>query len=381
MATILTSGRAPLRKRIDPAAVAPNLIDYDAERAAFTWEEARAALDGLPHGRGLNVAHEAVDRHANGARAGKTALRWLGRHGSSDEITYGRLAAATSRFANLLVRLGLERGDRVFALTGRIPELYTAALGTLKFGGVFSPLFAAFGPGPVRERLLLGDARVLVTTPAIYRAKVAPLRAELPALEHVLLVGGSEEISSIPGALDLRALLAEASPAFEIAPTDPGQPALLHFTSGTTGRPKGAVHVHEAVVAHHATGRLALDLHSDDVFWCTADPGWVTGTSYGIFAPLTHGVTSIVDEADFDARRWYRILAEQQVTVWYTAPTAIRMLMSAGPELAARAATSARCASSRASASRSTRRRWSGATRPSACRSTTTGGRPRPAGS
>ncbi len=110
--------------------------------------------------------------------------------------------------------------------------------------------------------------------------------------------------------------------------------ALLHFTSGTTGTPKGAVHVHEAVVSHHATGRIALDLHPDDIFWCTADPGWVTGTSYGIISPLVHGVTSIVDEGDFDAERWYQVLEAEGVTVWYTAPTALRMLMQAGVEMA-----------------------------------------------
>ena len=330
MAAPAGTGRSVLRKRFEAQAVTPNLVDYGAERAAFTWDAARTALDGLPDGCGLNIAHEAVDRHARGPRTGKVALRWLGRRSSAD-ITYGELGAASSRFANVLGRLGIDRGDRVFALTGRIPELYVAALGTLKFGAVFSPLFAAFGPEPIRERLTLGDARVLVTTPALYRAKVAALRDDLPALEHVLLVGGSDERDT----LDFGALLRAASPDFEIPPTDPEQPALLHFTSGTTGRPKGAVHVHEAVVAHHATGALALDLHPDDVFWCTADPGWVTGTSYGIIAPLTHGVTSIVDEADFDARRWYRTLEEQRVSVWYTAPTAIRMLMRAGADLAA----------------------------------------------
>jgi acetyl-CoA synthetase len=128
-------------------------------------------------------------------------------------------------------------------------------------------------------------------------------------------------------------MLDEASDQYEISSTEPEDRALLHFTSGTTGTPKGAIHVHEAVVAHHTTGRLALDLHPEDIFWCTADPGWVTGTSYGIIAPLTNGVTSIVDEADFDARRWYEILQQQKVTVWYTAPTAIRTLMRSGLDL------------------------------------------------
>jgi acetyl-CoA synthetase len=173
---------------------------------------------------------------------------------------------------------------------------------------------------------------VLVTTERLYRRKVEALRASLPRLEHVLLIADGAAAHAA-GTLDLAALLAEAPDRFEIPATDPEEPALLHFTSGTTGTPKGAVHVHRAVVAHHATGTYALDLHDADVFWCTADPGWVTGTSYGIVSPLTHGITSIVDEGDFDAERWYALLQDRRVSVWYTAPTAIRMLMKAGPEL------------------------------------------------
>jgi acetyl-CoA synthetase len=168
----------------------------------------------------------------------------------------------------------------------------------------------------------------------LYARKVAPTRAAIPDLEHVLLVGDGARTDA-PGCHDLGALLARASDRYEIGPTRPDEVALLHFTSGTTGRPKGAIHVHDAVVAHHTTGRLALDLHPGDVFWCTADPGWVTGTSYGIVAPLTSGVTSIVDEADFDVERWYRILQDQRVNVWYTAPTAIRMLIKAGAHIPA----------------------------------------------
>ncbi|HEU4367513.1 MAG TPA: acetate--CoA ligase [Methylomirabilota bacterium] len=314
--------------------VAPNLADYERVRAAFTWAAARAELDGLPEGRGLNIAHEAVDRHAAGPRADRVAIRWLGKRGEVRDYTYRQLRALTNRFANVLVRLGLRRGDGVFALAGRLPELYVAALGTLKHGGVFCPLFSAFGPEPIRARVSIGRARVLVTTEALYRRKVDALREQLPDLAHVVLIGEGGAPTAIPGTLDFHTLLAAASDDFVIPPTAPEDMALLHFTSGTTGKPKGAVHVHEAVVAHHITARYALDLHPDDVFWCTADPGWVTGTSYGIIAPLTNGVTSIVDEAEFDAERWYRTLQDQRVTVWYTAPTAIRMLMKAGTELA-----------------------------------------------
>ena len=319
----------PIRKT-EALRVRPNLSDYARARREFSWAAARRELAGLPGGRGLNIAHEAVDRHANGASAGKVALRCRDRRGAMTELSYVELQQQTNRFANVLRGLGVGRGDRVFSLLGRVPELYVAALGTLKNGSVFSPLFPAFGPEPVRQRLQLGDAAVLVSTPDLYRRRVAAIRHTLPSLRHVLLVGDIDQ----PATTDLRTALAAASAAFEIPPTDPGDMALLHFTSGTTGMPKGAVHVHDAVVAHHATAAFALDLHDDDVFWCTADPGWVTGTSYGIIAPLTHGCTLVVDAGDFDARAWYQVLQDQRVTIWYTAPTALRMLMRQGADLA-----------------------------------------------
>ena len=314
-------------------AVVPNLRDYAEVRAAFSWDQARRELDGLPGGQGLNIAHEAVDRHAAGPLADHLALRWLGKYGAVQDFTYTRLRSLTNRFANVLRALGAGPRDRVYVLAGRIPELYVVALGTLKNRSVFCPLFSAFGPEPVRARLAIGGARVLVTTESLYRRKVAGLRSSLPDLEHVLLVGDDQRPTGVPGTQDYHALMAGAGDDFAIGPTDPEDVALLHFTSGTTGTPKGAVHVHAAVVAHHITGKLALDFHPEDVFWCTADPGWVTGTSYGIIAPLTNGVTSIIDEAEFDAARWYGILQDQKVTIWYTAPTAIRMLMKAGTEL------------------------------------------------
>jgi acetyl-CoA synthetase len=163
---------------------------------------------------------------------------------------------------------------------------------------------------------------------------VERVRASLPTLQHVLLVSEDGKPTAVPGTFDLQSLMDAAGDDFRIESTTAEDMALLHFTSGTTGTPKGAMHVHGAAVTHYATGKYALDLHPDDIFWCTADPGWVTGTSYGIIAPLLHGVTSVIDEGDFDAERWYRILQDQGVTVWYTAPTAIRMLMKAGPGLA-----------------------------------------------
>jgi acetyl-CoA synthetase len=322
---------ATIVKAARGAAIVPNLADYEAARASAFWEQARAEVEGLPGGRGLNIAHEAVDRHAAGPLAGRLALRWLGKDGRRLDFTYEGLRQETNRFANVLAGFGLGKGDLVCVLAGRIPELYVAALGTLKNRSVFCPLFSAFGPEPIRTRMEIGGAKALVTTEALYRRKVAGIRASLPDLELVIVVGGTDDLPATEG---YDRCMSGAPDDFEIGPTDPEGLALVHFTSGTTGTPKGAAHVHEAVVAHRATGRLALDLHEDDVFWCTADPGWVTGTSYGIVAPLANGVTSIVDEGDFDAQRWYRILEEESVSVWYTAPTAIRMMMKGGAELA-----------------------------------------------
>ena len=313
--------------------IPPNLVDYDAEREQFSWAAARRELDGLPDG-GLNIAYECVDRHAVGPRRDHLAIRWLGRHGDTRDFSYAELRVLTNRFANALDRVGVRRDDRVFLLTDRIPELYVSVLGTLKHGSTACTLFSAFGPEPIRQRMEIGAARVLVTTERLYRRKVAPIRDALPELEHVLLIGEPGKPTNVAGTLDYFSLMDDAGDEFEIAATKPDDMALLHFTSGTTGTPKGAVHAHEAVLAHVVTGRLALDLHRGDVFWCTADPGWVTGTSYGIVSPLGNGVTSIVDEGDFDAERWYGILEDHEVSVWYTAPTAVRMMMKVGADVA-----------------------------------------------
>lgn len=317
-----------IRKTLNADEPTPNLTDYPATRAAFSWDTACAEQSGLPDG-GLNIAFEAVDRWVAVGQGEAVALRWLGKNGERKNFSYAELARLSDRFANVLERLSIGPGDRVCILAGRIPELYITALGTLKAGAVFCPLFSAFGPEPIRVRLAKSRARVLVTTTPLYQRKVQEQRSGLPDLEHVLLTdGGGNEI----GIRSFHALL-EAELDHRSPPrTRPEDWALLHFTSGTTGTPKGAIHVHQAVIAHQWTGRWTLDLHPGDIYWCTADPGWVTGVSYGIIAPLVNGVTLVVDEAEFDARRWYAILAREQVNVWYTAPTAIRMLMRVGTE-------------------------------------------------
>jgi acetyl-CoA synthetase len=313
----------------------PQLGDYTTRRRTFTWDEARTWLDGLPEGA-LNIAHEAVDRHAHGSLAQAVALRFLSRTDPPSELTYAALARETDTVALALRQLGVQRGERVCTLLPRSPALYLTALGTLKAGSVYCPLFPAFGMDPVRQRLQLGRVRVLVTDPESYARKIEPVRRELPDLQTVILVGGD---TTPPATRAWAEVMADAAgeldrEGFAIVATSPDDPALLHFTSGTTGRPKGAVHVHEAVVAHHATARFSLDLTPRDVYWCTADPGWVTGTSYGIIGPLSCGATVVTDSADFDAKRWYGILQGERIEVFYTAPTALRMLMRKGADLA-----------------------------------------------
>ncbi len=324
-----------IRKTPADLPVVPNLSDYAGQRAAFSWQGAAAELGTMPGG-GVNIAWAALDRHAAGPLRDAVAYRFLARNLAPRDVSYGELARLANRFANVLRGLDIGRGDRVFILSGRIPELYIALLGGLKNGSVVSPLFSAFGPEPIATRVNLGGGRVLVTTDLLYRRKVAAWRDKMPSLEHVLLVAEEGGATDVPGTRDLAGLMAAAGDTFDTVATGPEDMALLHFTSGTTGTPKGAIHVHGAVVTHFATGRYALDLHRDDTFWCTADPGWVTGTSYGVIAPLLHGVTSIVDREEFDAERWYGLLQDEGVSVWYTAPTAIRMLMKSGADIAAK---------------------------------------------
>lgn len=314
--------------------VQPNLADYEQARTHFNFSEVPKLCAGMGEGK-CNIAYAAVDRHASGPESSHTALRFLTEDGAH-ELTYAELSDRVTRFTGVLRALGIGKGDRVFAIMGRIPELYITMLGALRNGSVVSPLFSAFGPEPIATRVDIGQADVLVTTKAIYQRKIAKIHSGLTSVQHVIVVDDGTHGEPPSGTLDFWQCMNMADEDAPVEPTTADDPALLHFTSGTTGTPKGAIHVHGAVAMHYVTGLYALDLHPDDIYWCTADPGWVTGTSYGIISPLLHGVTLIVDQAEFDAERWYRILQDEQVSVWYTAPTGIRMLIKAGPELPAR---------------------------------------------
>ena len=313
-----------IEKNVDDFIVEPNLIDYDKEYQRFSWDDMACGLDGLPSG-GLNIAHEAIDRHANSKLADKTALLWLGQNGERKTYTFAKMKKETAKFANVLKKLGISKGERVFTLSPRLPELYISVIGILKNQNVVCPLFSQFGPEPILQRMQRGDAKVLLTTKRLYKKKIIPILDKLPELRFILLLDSDEHENE--KVLSFSSLMDEASDIFEILHTEAEDMSILHFTSGTTGMPKGVVHVHKAVYTHYMTGKYVLDLHPNDIYWCTADPGWVTGTSYGIITPWIHGVTNIVDEGEFDAVRWYKILQGEKVSVWYTAPTAIRRLM------------------------------------------------------
>jgi acetyl-CoA synthetase len=307
----------------------PPMINWSEKVAEFVEEN-----QGF-----INICYEALDRHLSTTMRDRPAIRyvdnsWPDKSEAIRDISFIELATETNRFAHALKRLGVSKGDVLFSLCPRVPEFYTVAFGTLRAGVVFSPLFSVFGSGPILSRMRKGRGKVLFTLASYYRKKILPIRSSLVDLKYLILIDDDGSLNQIDDAIDFHQLMQDADPSYIIEKTSPTDPALLHFTSGTTGEPKGAIHVHEAVLYHKFSGLIALDLRPDDLFWCTADPGWVTGTSYGILSPICNGVTLLVDGAEFSADRWYQILTKLNVTNWYTAPTALRMLMRAGSDLA-----------------------------------------------
>ena len=327
----MIDGYPEIGKDVSALKATPNLLDWAGERQTWSWDAMWSELD-RPGGL-VNIAYECVDRHAVGARATKDAIIWQGADGTIERYTYAQFRTQTNKVANAFRAMGVKKGDRVFILSDRIPELYFTVFGCLKLGAIVAPLFSAFGPEPIRERVARAEGSVIVTTPKLL-SKVNDIRAALPSVERVVVIAHREDAPVAASDVDYAAIVGPASEEFEIEPTGAEDWSIMHFTSGTTGLPKGAAHVHAAIVSHYATGKYALDLHEDDIYWCTADPGWVTGTSYGMFAPFSNGVTCVIDEGAFGARRWYETIARFNVTVWYTAPTAIRLLMKAGMALA-----------------------------------------------
>jgi acetyl-CoA synthetase len=302
-----------------------NMKNYEEAYKTFSWKDVEAAFTWHTTGK-VNAAYEAIDRHALGDKKDKIALYYSDPN-REEAYTFGQLKEQSDRFANVLRSLGIKKGDRVFIFMPRTPELYIAFLGAIKVGAIVGPLFEAFMEAAVKDRLLDSGAVALVTTPKL---KERVPREELPDLKTLILVG-ADEVGE--GEVSFERAIETASPDCEIEWMDREDGMLLHYTSGSTGKPKGVLHVHNAMIQHYQTAKWVLDLKDDDIYWCTADPGWVTGTSYGIFGPWLHGVTNVVRGGRFSPEDWYATIQKYKVSVWYSAPTAFRMLMGAGDDL------------------------------------------------
>lgn len=301
-----------------------NLKNYDEFRENFSWDDIKRNFSWYETGK-VNMAYEALDRHAeNPITKDKIALLYSSPE-REETLTFSQLSKDSNKFANILKKYGTEKGDRVFLFMPRSPEFYTVFFGILKVGAVAGPLFEAFMEQAVHDRLKDSEARILITTPDLLER--VP-QAELPDLEKIIIVGEINDSKYIDYAEEMEV----ASNDFEMEWVDLEDGMILHYTSGSTGKPKGVYHVHHAMIQHYATGSWVLDLKQDDIYWCTADPGWVTGTSYGIFAPWLHGVTNVIRGGRFTPDDWYQTLEKNKVTVWYTAPTALRMLVSYGED-------------------------------------------------
>jgi acetyl-CoA synthetase len=306
-----------------------NLNSYD-EMKDFDWKEAEKQFTWYETGK-LNMAYEAIDRHVLTDKKTKVAL-YYDDGARSESYTYEDLARISNKAANLLKeKTELKKGDRFFIFMPRSPELYFAFLGALKMGVIVGPLFEAFMEGAVYDRLSNSEATAILTTPELL--KRVPLE-KLPKLQKVLLVG--ENITETEQIVDFTKHLHEASETVEIEWVDAEDGMLLHYTSGSTGAPKGVLHVHYAMVQHYQTANWVLDLKDTDIYWCTADPGWVTGTSYGMFGPWLNGATNVIIGGRFSPDTWYSAIEKYKVTVWYSAPTAFRMLMGAGDHIVER---------------------------------------------
>ncbi len=307
-------------------------VDYEKLRREITWDVAQREL-GWTEGQPLNLGYLCIDRNVDQGRGDKLAMIHENNEGEIRHFTYQDLKLLTNGWAELITRHGIRPQDRVCVFLERCPELYISVMGILKTGAVVQPLFSAFGEEALFQRADDSKA-VAIITQHKHLGKIRRLRERLPELKTVIVVDHDEEkkrLHEAEGEVGYD-MMAHRVPEFPIFKTYAESPSLLHYTSGTTGKPKGALHVHSSIFSQYLTAKVVLDLRDDDVYWCTADPGWVTGTSYGIIAPWVLGVTQVVLDAGFSSDRWYATMEKHKVTVWYTAPTAIRMLMKDGIE-------------------------------------------------
>ncbi len=305
----------------------PNLPDYDAYHQKFKWSDAKDEIEYFS-GK-LNAAYNAVDRNANNWRKNKIALYWEGDEGNKLRYTFTDLYKRSNQFSNLLHTLDVQKSDRVFFFLPRVPELYYGFLGTVKRGSIAGTMFSAFGPKAIQDRLGNSSAKVVVTNKELL-PRVLKVVKDLPELETILLVDSTQEKKEGHARIvSLRKLIDKEKESYETRMMNPEDPAFMLYTSGTTGKPKGVIHAHRSILHEHMSAKWVLDLQEDDVYWCTADPGWVTGIAYEILGSWSNGASSVVYAGRFSPEKWYEIIQEYSVNVWYTAPTAIRMLAAA----------------------------------------------------
>ena len=302
-----------------------NLTEYEKVYQNFNWEDVEKAFSWSKTGK-INMAYECIDRHVDEGKGDKIALNYKDDF-RKESYTFKELKQKSNQAANVLkTKANVQKGDRVFIFMPRTPELYFAFLGILKIGAIVGPLFEAFMEKAVKDRLENSNAKVIITTNSLLPR--IP-KDDLPHLETIIVVDDNVDDEYI----DFNVEMEHASHKFEIEWLNQEDGLILHYTSGSTGQPKGVLHVQKAMLLHYISGKYVLDLQENDVYWCTADPGWVTGTSYGIFAPWLNGVTNCIAGGRFSPEAWYNMIETFKVTIWYTAPTALRMLMSAGDDL------------------------------------------------
>ncbi|HEX7514344.1 MAG TPA: acetate--CoA ligase [archaeon] len=306
--------------------------DYEKACAEFHFEDVEKEFTWNETGR-VNLAHEAIDRHAEGWRKNKVALYADGPD-SARKFTFLDLKILSNKFANVLKSLGISRGDRVFTYMGRYPELYIAAIGTVKNGSVWGPLFGGFRAEAVMDRLEDSGAKVLVTTPDLKESSVDEIVESLPDLKYVIVAKSDGVELSGDRTVSFEEEMKSASKNHQTEWMDREDPVMMHYTSGTTGKAKGVVHVHNAMIGHYITTRYVQDVMESDIYWCTADPGWVTGTSYACWGPWLNGTSQLSYSGRFDSATWYSLIDHYDVTIWYTAPTALRLLMKEGLDVA-----------------------------------------------
>lgn len=303
-----------------------NLKNYEETYRSFRWEDAMPYFS-FYETKKVNIAYEAIDRHAKEGKKNQIALFY---HGDKRKETYTfeEIRERSNQAGNLLRKFAsVKKGDHVFIFMPRIPELYFCLLGAIKIGAIVGPIFEAFMEGAVVERLKDGQAKVLITTPElIKRIRLSKFNH----LEKIIIVG--ENIESDKRFIDYNQLVETCSTELEIEWVDLEDPFLIHYISDAMGKPKGIIHSHKMILQNYMTALWVLDLKENDIYWCTADPGWIIGTAYSIFAPWLHGMTNVVVGGRFSPEKWYRVLEQYGVTVWYSAPTAFRMLMGAGDD-------------------------------------------------